>query len=109
MRSPRSSLIFVALASCAMSFGQTYYTSKVTTINAGVLLLSQDLQIPANYAAIPPFLGYSENATPFVWYNLDKNSTVKPGGWNFVNPVSNGVADATMSARWQAIERMPAR
>ncbi len=68
------------------------YAQRGTQIRAGIALLDS-----AQTAGVP------SNPTPFVWYNLDANRSVKPAGWNIFNPNAPSQATQAISNRWTLI------
>lgn len=77
------SLTSLALFAAA-TYAQQGYALRKTDIRAAYLHLNGD---HAQTGA-----GASETA-PHVWYNLDSNASLKPAGWNFVNPLAPGWLD----------------
>ena len=41
------------------------------------------------------------NFTPHLWYVMDKREDVKPGGWEFVNPLAPSTITGEIYKRWQ--------
>ncbi len=66
------------------------YAQRGTQIRAGIALIDS-----AQSAGGQPI-----NTTPFVWYNLDSNRSVKPAGWNIFNPNAPGQATPEIVNRW---------
>jgi hypothetical protein len=73
------------LALLASAFSQQRFADRRYDIRAGTLVLSS-----AMYTA----------GEPNVWYNLDRNSSVKPGGWSFSNPRGASRLSSDMITRW---------
>jgi hypothetical protein len=46
--------------------------------------------------------GLPQNAAPHLFYVLDRRTDVKPGGWDFTNPLSPTVVNGTVRTRWAA-------
>ncbi len=84
--------VALAIGLIAATPAQQSYAQRGTTVNAGVVLLDSNLT-----AGVP------SNSNPFVWYNLDQNSRVKPAGWDFENPIANAVATQATVNRWTAL------
>ena len=79
------SIIFLAVTA-AMAVAQQGHAFRKVDIRAAYLHLKGDhLQQPGNTSL----------TAPFVWFNLDYNTTVKPAGWNFYNPLAPGWLDAS--------------
>jgi hypothetical protein len=43
------------------------------------------------------------NADPYVFYNLDRRTDIKPAGWSFENPLVSGHFTPRQANRWNAI------
>lgn len=73
--------------------GPQNFSNRLQTIRAGVVLLDADTS------------GGSQvrSAAPYAFFNLDSNSTIKPAGWNFVNPTASSFISPAAAARWSAI------
>src|SRR5204863_7230703 len=41
-----------------------------------------------------------ENAVPYVFYVMDKRTDLKPGGWEFVNPLAPSNLTGDIVQRW---------
>ncbi len=96
----KGSLIKYALAIAASaafavsaSAQPTGYARIPVRIHAGVLLLDSSLG-PGGVAA---------DNDPYVFYNLDRRTDIKPPGWTFDNPISPSTATPAIQARWDAI------
>ncbi len=77
------SIICLAVTA-AMAVAQQGNAFRKVDIRAAYLHLNGDHQVG----------GLSGNLTgPFVWFNLDSNTSVKPAGWNFYNPLAPGWLD----------------
>lgn len=87
----------VALASlAALALSQpTSYSLTQTRVRAGILLLRSTSGFWG--AGVPT------NADPYVFFNLDRRTDLKPPGWVFENPLASKVVTPAMEARWQAI------
>ncbi len=68
------------------------YAQRAVSIRAGVVLIDSQQTV-----------GQASNYNPYVWFNLDSNRAVKPGGWNFYNPLSAGTVTAGIQTRWTAL------
>ena len=79
------SVISLVLAS-AVAVAQQGYAFRKVDIRAAYLHLSGD------HLATGP---QQSLAGPFVWFNLDSNTALKPAGWNFYNPLAPGWLDAS--------------
>src|SRR5882762_5206119 len=44
--------------------------------------------------------GGPQNAAPHLFYVLDKRTDVKPGGWEFVNPLAASTVTPDIANRW---------
>lgn len=91
----RTALIVSASIAIAVgAFAQpTSYARKTTKINAGMLLIDSTMG-PG---------GVPTNADPYVFYNLERRTDLKPAGWEFDNPLASGAVTPQMQARWDAI------
>ncbi len=78
-----------------LGVAQTKYALQSRTINVGVVLLEADT---TSYTGTPEM----NNWTPFVWYNLDLDTAVKPSGWSFDNPTHESALVSSFS-RWNVI------
>jgi len=78
---------------------QVQYARKTTEIHAGVLLIDSWRLYGASL-----YYAYDQNGEPFVWYNLDQSRSVKPSGWNIVNPHGSTVMTTELTNRWTAIQ-----
>ncbi len=86
----------VAVASVA-SAQQTFSTRK-TDVRAGVILpLRRGVGITAANRYVP-------SAAPHAFYNLDSVNSIKPAGWNFINPLGAGFLSSDDYARWSAFD-----
>lgn len=84
-----AALSLVAAVACAQPQN---YAQRGTQIRAGIALIDS-----------AQTFGTPTNATPFVWYNLDSNRSVKPAGWNIYNPNAPGQVTPEIQARWQTL------
>src|SRR5579871_2047981 len=41
-----------------------------------------------------------ENAVPYTWYVMDRRNDLKPGGWEFVNPMAPSNITGDIVTRW---------
>ena len=41
-----------------------------------------------------------QNAAPYVFYAMDRRTDVKPGGWEFLNPLAPAILTQTIRQRW---------
>lgn len=89
-------------ASCLFAFtcsgaahAQQSFSTRAQVIRAGVVILENSR---------PSALGEPQSAAPHAWYNLDANRSVKPAGWNFVNPHAPSLVSAATYSRWTNIE-----
>src|SRR5437016_1217773 len=41
-----------------------------------------------------------ENAVPYVWYVMDRRMDLKPGGWEFLNPMAPSNITGDIVNRW---------
>ncbi len=72
----------------------TNYASQRRQIRACVLVSNASKDI------INPTSG-PQNVTPHVFYLMDRRMDLKPGGWDFVNPLAPSTITPAMVARWQ--------
>jgi hypothetical protein len=70
------------------------YAGDTVEVRVGVLLT--DSQRAAN--------GFQTNAAPHVWYALDRDVTVKPARWSFVNPGAPSILSAATRQRWASFD-----
>jgi hypothetical protein len=82
-----------SLAAVAVAGPQTY-SSRVQTIRAGIVILDS----ARASSGAPPV-----SAAPHVWFNFDANRTVKPIGWQIMNPHAATRVTQAISTRWTAI------
>lgn len=68
------------------------YDVTTTRINAGVLLIESQRTSGVTYSP-----------APHAWGQLDRNTSVKPGGWTFVNPLGRTELTNSDANRWVAI------
>ena len=86
------SVITLGLAVSAFAGPQSYATST-QKVRAGIVVLDSDLGV-----------GSSGNGAPYAFYNLDKNTKVKPGGWNIMNPYGASRLSGYSLTRWQTLD-----
>lgn len=79
------SIISLALTT-AVAVAQQGYAFRKVDIRAAYLHLKGDHLSIASGASL---------AAPFVWFNIDSNTAVKPAGWNFYNPLAPGWLDSS--------------
>lgn len=89
-------LAALSLVAAVASAQPQNYAQRGTQIRAGIALIES-----------AQTLGTPTNATPFVWYNLDSNRSVKPAGWNIYNPNAPGQVTPEIQARWQTLVGAP--
>lgn len=92
----RRLLGFVAslgLAAFAAAGPQTY-AKRTQDIHVGVVVLDADKS-----ASLP----VTESAAPYAWFNLERQSKLKPAGWTFSNPLAAGTLTGTAAARWDSL------
>jgi hypothetical protein len=68
------------------------FSSRVTNIRAGVIVLEAD-----NVTAAP------HNTAPFTWLNLERSGGFLPAGWTLDNPHAPGTASSSTLARWSTL------
>ncbi len=91
-----TALTTIGILAAGFAFGgPTNFAQKSVPIRAGVVLLDSQKIAPGN----PEPANYA----PFVWYNLDSNSTVKPAGWNIFNPRAMGTMTQAAYNRWVSL------
>lgn len=87
-------LILVVTLLGALAFGQpTGYADTPVRINCGILLL------PGTSGPG----GEPTNADPYVFFNLERRSDLKPPAWEFVNPLAPGSVTPAIAQRWANI------
>lgn len=70
------------------------YAFRAVPIRTGIVLVaSQQSGAPLNFA----------NDAPHVFYNLDSNRNIKPGGWSFYNPGAPSRVTLEIQNRWLAL------
>lgn len=79
----------MAFAAMAQPVG---YATKTTTVNAGVLIVPQDLNA---FTGSMPY-----DTVPFAWQNLNLANGVKPAGWEFSNPAGSSSLTKRDFDRW---------
>lgn len=91
--------IVLSLAAAAVSLSAAAspltYAFRATPIRAGVLLIDSQ-----------QYAGHRANWNPHVFYNLDANKALKPGGWTFYNPFASSVWTAPDNVRWSALNAL---
>lgn len=85
----RAFLLAAVLATCLAS-AQQKYAQSTTTINAGIVIIDSD----ATSSNVP------WNHTPHAWYNLDRNTSIKPAEWVIDNPNHPGEVTSAIASRW---------
>ncbi len=80
------SIICLAVAA-ANAVAQQGHAFRKVDIRAAYLHLKGD--------HLPVLPANTSQTAPFVWFNLDSNTNVKPAGWNFYNPLAPGWLDAS--------------
>jgi hypothetical protein len=93
-----ASVMTCLVASLAMA-GPQNYAQRSTQINAGILLIESQRTAPA--AGLPN--GTPLNGAPHVWGNLDRDNSIRPASWTFVNPRANTSLTQTLRDRWNAL------
>ncbi len=87
-------LSVICLAAAAVvAVAQQGYAFRKTDIRAAYLHLKGD------HLATGP---QTSLTGPFVWFNIDSNSSLKPSGWNFYNPLAPGWLDPSEQASFAA-------
>jgi len=81
-RTLRCGLAVAAMGVATLGWAQNYAQSRVQ-IKAGILYTKQ-----------------GKPATPHVFYNLNRETSLKPAGWEFVNPRSSSVMNDNLTATW---------
>lgn len=81
-RTLRFGLVAAALAATATSWSQNYAQARVQ-IKAGILYTKQ-----------------GRPATPHVFFNLNRETSLKPAGWEYVNPRSPSVMNDNLQNWW---------
>src|SRR5690349_19320090 len=86
------SLLIVGFSGAALSVlaQPTSYGRFPVTIKCGILILSS--------TSGPG--GQPTNADPYVFYNLDRRTDMKPAGWIFDNPNGTTTFSTGQAARW---------
>ena len=74
------SILFLAVTA-ALAVAQQGHAFRKVDIRAAYLHLKGDHLAQA---------GNTSLTAPFVWFNLDSNTKIKPAGWNFYNPLAPG-------------------
>lgn len=94
---------------------------KISALWLGIVMLLTAVWVPAradvfNYAASRRQIracvltmntalgagGVPQISAPYLFYVMDKRADVKPGGWDFVNPLAPSIITGTIRTRWQA-------
>ncbi|MFI5384864.1 MAG: hypothetical protein ACHQ50_01980 [Fimbriimonadales bacterium] len=83
-------LVLLGLASVAQA---QFYAQRTTDIRAAIVIIDSAQNINSQ-----PL-----NFTPFVWYNLDSNQSVRPADWNLYNPSATTQATQAVVNRWTAL------
>lgn len=85
------SLLLIGSLSAASA--QQTYATRTTEVRVGVVILDAN-RTPGNVIA---------NDAPFVWLNADRNSRIKPAGWDFRNPNAPSRVSDDIAARWTTL------
>lgn len=85
-------LAALSLVAAIASAQPQNYAQRGTQVRAGIALIDSAQTV-----------GTQTNATPFVWYNLDSNRSVKPAGWNIYSPNAPGQVTPDIQNRWTAL------
>lgn len=80
----------------AVSTAQIQYAQRSVPIRAGVVLIDS---YRVNFER--------GNGAPYVFYNLEQSNSVKPGGWNFINPHAESVLSAGSLQRYTNMGLLP--
>lgn len=98
MKITKSQLVLMAaLASPSAFAGPVSYARKAVDIKAGVVILDSQ-RTSASWNA-----GVSLSPAPHVFGQLDKQNSIKPPGWNYVNPRAESALSRTQFDRWVAL------
>ncbi len=74
---------------------QQSYATQSQDIRAGIVILdSAKLNVTD-----PP-----SSCAPHALYNLSRNTTVRPAGWNIYNPHAASIVTAAIQARWSVLD-----
>ncbi|MBA3726527.1 MAG: hypothetical protein H0W86_08750, partial [Armatimonadetes bacterium] len=88
---PVITLAFVTAGLCLAQAQPVGYAKAPVTIKCGVLLLPN------------PSGGEPTNADPYVFFNLEKRTDVKPASWVFVNPHGGSTFTRRQAGRWNTL------
>ncbi len=81
--------VFAALAASAALAQPVTYATKTKTVDAGVLLVSSQVSGGQLY-----------NPAPHIWGQLDRDTSVRPAGVTFDNPIGQTTLSVAAAARW---------
>lgn len=94
MNLTRKILTALTLPLATFAFGQSLsYAPTTVEVKAGVLV------VPGQTLS-----GVAANPAPHLWGNLDRDATIKPAKWTFVNPVGQSVLTSGSQARWAVLD-----
>lgn len=94
MNLTRKILTALTLPLAAIGFCQSLsYAPATVVVNAGVLV------VPGQTVG-----GVAANPAPHIWGNLDRDATIKPAKWSFVNPVAPSLLTSGTRARWSVLD-----
>lgn len=85
-------LLAASLAASAAVASPLNYAYRATPIRSAVVLIASQQRN-----------GQFDNPAPFVFYNLDANKNIKPGGWSFYNPTAPTRVTSEIKSRWDAL------
>jgi hypothetical protein len=71
------------------------YAQRSVPVRAGIIIIDS--------ARVSAASSEGTNFSPYVWYNLDSNTNVKPPSWNIYNPHAASTLTGDMLTRWTVI------
>jgi hypothetical protein len=90
------SVVAIAVVASSATAAPLTYAYRSTPIRAGVVLIDSQ-----QTSTVPPT---QANYNPYVFYNLEFNRTIKPGGWTFYNPSAPTRVTPEINTRWSLID-----
>src|SRR5688500_3195449 len=87
----KAAWLILGMAAMAVSVSAQNISQRNTSIRAGVVVIDSQ-QTGAS--------GTQANLAPYVWFNLESNANIKPGGWTFYNPNAATRVTQAIATRW---------
>ena len=85
----------IGAMSAKAAFAQQTYATQTLDIRAGIVILDSAKVNPTDQPS---------SAAPHALYNLSRNTTIKPAGWNIYNPHAASTVTPGVQTRWSALD-----